>query len=256
MKLIVLAAGEGSRLRPYSDGLPKCMVPLRDGSSLLERQLEIINTVGSFDISLIGGYCWEKLLKYDLPIIINKDYKTTNMVWSLFCAREQLNDDLIISYGDIVYSKYLLNDLLKSNSDISIAIDKNWESYWRERNDDPLDDAESLKILGKDRIIEIGKKAHSVKEIQGQYMGLMKFNKTGLSILTEVYEKILCGRYIVGNRAPSKIYMTDLLQAAIDMGYEVNAIYNNDPWVEVDTVRDLMSDITNTRLENIKRGLD
>ena len=69
--------------------------------------------------------------------------------------------------------------LLKCKSNIAVTIDTDWENYWRARSDDPLQDAESLKLTKEGSIYEIGRKPKSIDEIEGQYMGLMKF---GVSI--------------------------------------------------------------------------
>ena len=107
-------------------------------------------------------------------MIINPRYHETNMVWSLFCGKE-LEGDLIISYGDIVYSRDILSKLLKCDTEIATTIDMNWEQYWRQRNEDPLADAETLKLRKDGSIKEIGQIPSSTSEIEGQYMGLLKF---------------------------------------------------------------------------------
>ena len=111
----------------------------------------------------------------------NPRYFETNMVWTLFSAEEELEGDLIISYGDIVYSREILQTLLDSKSDISVVIDKDWESYWRARNDNPLDDAETLRLSKNGRILELGQKPQSVDEIQGQYRTYEVFSSWDLS---------------------------------------------------------------------------
>ena len=60
MKAIILAAGEGKRLRPLTEDVPKCMVTLF-GKSLLERQIEIFRQCGIDDISIVTGYCHDKI---------------------------------------------------------------------------------------------------------------------------------------------------------------------------------------------------
>ena len=134
-----MAAGEGTRLRPYTLDRPKCMVEI-DGVSLIDRQLEVLKSEGIDDIVIIGGYKSEMLKRFDIKLKVNARYFETNMVWTLFSAEEELEGDVIVSYGDIVYSKNILNALIKSKADIAVTIDKKWEGYWRERNENPLDD--------------------------------------------------------------------------------------------------------------------
>jgi len=153
-----------------------------------------------------------------------------------------------------VYSREILQALLASKADISVAIDLGWESYWRARNENPLDDAETLRRDDLDRIVEIGQKAKSLDEIEGQYMGLMKFSSTGMRILRETFYQACSVNSLRGKR-PENAYMTDLLQLIIDKGHDLQAVVVDAAWVEVDTVKDLESIVTQARLEEIAANL-
>jgi choline kinase len=177
------------------------------------------------------------------------------MVWTLFCAETELEGDVIVSYGDIVYSRDVLNALLKSAADIAVTIDMDWEAYWRARNEDPLQDAETLKLAPDGRILEIGQKPKSLDEIEGQYMGLMKFSSEGVKILRKVFQEAKNSGRLRG-KPVEKAYMTDLLQNIIDLNYRVDAVPVHGGWVEVDTVSDLLSEVTRSRLGDIREPLD
>jgi L-glutamine-phosphate cytidylyltransferase len=172
--------------------------------------------------------------------------------WSglCFCAEDDLEGDVLLCYGDIVYSREILQALLKSKADIAVAIDLDWESYWRARNEDPLDDAETLKLAADRRILEIGQKPKSLAEIEGQYMGLMKFSAKGLQLLKKTFHDAKSTGNLRG-KTLEKAYMTDLLQAMIDLHYRLDAVSVRVGWVEVDTVSDLNSDVTRSRLKKI-----
>lgn len=253
MKAIILAAGEGQRLRPYTNDRPKCMVEV-NGVSLLDRQIKVLKSCGIEEIIILGGYKSDMLKGKGSNLIINPRYYETNMVWTLFCADEFINGDVIISYGDIVYSPEILSELLKCNSDIGVTIDMNWENYWRERNDDPLDDAETLILSSENHIKEIGQKPKSLKEIQGQYMGLMKFNDKGISSLRSTFHKCKEANSIAG-KPPESAYMTDLLMQLIKDDQIVCAVPVTETWIEVDTVSDLSANYTIKRMEDIDAKL-
>ena len=100
-KLVILAAGEGTRLRPLTDNIPKCMVPL-EGKPLVKYQIETAREVGLIDIHVIGGYRHDVIDFDGITKHVNEAYASTNMVSSLFCAQTELNSDVIVGYGDIV----------------------------------------------------------------------------------------------------------------------------------------------------------
>ena len=249
MKVILLVAGEGKRLRPYTLDRPKCMVEI-NGTSLIDRQLAVLQLEGLYNIVMIGGYKASMLKRDGVKLKINSRYYETNMVWTLFSAEEELEGDVVISYGDIVYSREILQTLLKSTADIVVTIDKEWESYWRARNLDPLDDAETLKLREDGTISEIGQKPKSLNDIEGQYMGLMKFSAKGLKQIKSIFYAAVESGKLLGKDVENS-YMTDLLQAVINSGQLITAVPVYSGWVEVDTVDDLLSEITCNRVNAI-----
>ena len=140
-KAIILAAGEGSRLRPYTNDRPKGMVEV-NGKPILEHQFQILKQAGINEIIVVCGYLKDKITSAYVSLIKveNERWDTTNMVASLYCAKEWLTDDVIISYADIIYQQPVLEQLVKSDSDISISADKEFLRYWQLRLADPLDD--------------------------------------------------------------------------------------------------------------------
>jgi choline kinase len=252
IKVIILAAGEGRRLRPYTLDRPKCLVEV-GGRSLLDRQLDVLRSRGLDRIVVVGGYCAEKLQRPDFDLRLNTRYAETNMVWTLFAAEDEMEGELIVAYGDIVYSGVNLDLLLASKADIAVAVDKDWESYWRARSDDPLSDAESLKLDEDGRILELGQRPRCIEEIQAQYMGLMKFSAKGLACLKDVFREAKSNKNLRG-KLPERAYMTDLIQLVIDHGFRVDAVPVYGGWIEIDTVADRDSEHTGSRLKNIIRN--
>ena len=151
MKVIILAAGQGTRLRPLTDHCPKCMVEV-NGKSIIERQLDTMHSCGieDKDITIIAGYrndvLKEKFKDTEINFIVNEEYENTNMVCSLMCARSlmEAEDDILISYGDIIYNKEVLGKILQSEENMSVIVDDGWYEYWSARCENPLDDAETL----------------------------------------------------------------------------------------------------------------
>ena len=251
MKAIILAAGQGKRLMPYTSGIPKCMVKV-GGRPLIHYQIDILKKSGINDIIIVKGHHANKIRINGTKTFTNKRYFETNMVFSLFCAESELNGDVIISYGDIVYSDSILKKLIKSEHNISVAIDLDWKRYWIKRFNNPLDDAESLGLDNKGRIIEIGKPVQNYNQINGQYIGLMKFTSHGIKSLKKIFYKSKEVNQIQ-NKNLNSAFMTDLLQSLIDEGINIWPVNVHGEWIEVDTVKDLELEITRQRLEFITK---
>lgn len=242
MKAIILAAGEGNRLKPYTDNYPKCMISL-ENKAILDHQIDLLKSCGIEDIVVIKGYMADHIVREDIRHYVNNKYSTTNMVMTLWCAREEFNDDVIISYGDIVYNEDVIRKLLDSNRDISIVVDDSWAPYWALRFEEPLSDAEALSIDEEGCIKVIGQKANCLDDVQAAYIGLMKFTKKGLDLFTQSFlnaqECAESGGASWGILKPFKeAYMTDMLQGLINEGCELYAIHIDGQWLEIDDVKD------------------
>jgi len=241
LRIIILAAGEGKRLRPYTDKIPKCMVKLA-GDHMLSHQLSSIEKCKIIpdDIALVGGYRIEALEKYHLQKFNNPKYSSTNMVATLFCARKFMkqNEDLIISYGDIIYEDNVLRAILDCNEEICVAADKEWERLWRLRMGDPLKDAETFLMDDEFLISELGKKPTSFLQIQAQYIGLIKIRGDMVTELIDTYDRMDRNINYDGQNF-NNMYMTSLIQYLIDSGWRVKASLIENGWLEVDTADDL-----------------
>ena len=240
MKVIVLAAGQGTRLRPYTNDRPKCMVELA-GKPLLHRQLETLKACGieANDIALVGGYLKEKLNAPGVHIFVNERFEETNMVSTLFCAESFVDPghDLLICYGDIVYERRVLETLLRTDGDIVLAADQQWRRLWSLRMDEPLADAETFKIVSGN-VVELGKKPVSYDEVQAQYMGLIKIRADKVREFVEFYHALDKTDSFDG-RDFHNMYMTSLLQKLIDSGWAIHPALVSSGWLEVDTALEL-----------------
>lgn len=234
MKGIVLAAGMGKRLYPLTANQPKCMVSY-NGTPLIDSILDNLNQCGISSPIVISGYQAEKLkdhLKSNEVIhCTNQQFDSTNMVRSLFCAEKYFDDDLLISYSDIHYTPAIVRRLMESQEEVSVIVDRDWLKLWSIRFENPLDDAETMKIDEKGFIQSLGKKTDSLKDIEGQYIGLIKFSKSILPKIQKLYHSL--------GRQTENLFMTDFIQEMIDNGISVKAVDIKGGWVEVDTLSDL-----------------
>lgn len=247
MKTIILAAGKGTRLKPLTDDKPKCLVPIL-GKPIIEHQLEIFKNIFQKKSIVVSGYKTEKLNYLNTDLIINDEFDKTNMLYSLYCAKKELNGEVLISYGDSIYSKNIIESILKCKSDICISIDKDWKSYWDSRYEDPLSDLETLRLNDEGNIIEIGNIPNSYKQIEGQYIGLIKLSKKGSEIFSREVSNSRKKKDVNG-KPFNGAYLTDFLSDLIKLRYELKANPIHGGYVEIDTEEDLKSEITLKRVK-------
>ena len=138
MKAIFIAAGEGTRMKSLTEEIPKPLIDV-NGSSILERQITLLNKFGINEIVVITGPFSEKYQFNDVKYINDRKFKDHDQLGSLFVASKEIQGDVLIIFADIIFDESILKQILENNSEISIAIDMNWEKY-DERSDNTIDD--------------------------------------------------------------------------------------------------------------------
>lgn len=231
MKAVILAAGRGSRLNRLTEDKPKCL-NLVCGRPILQWQIDALRSCGIDEIIAVSGYRAEMLERPGIKTVHNREWERTNMVQSLFAAKGEFNHDLIVSYGDIIYKKTILDKLLKQRNDIVVVYDAEWRKLWEARFEDPLNDAESFSIDKDGLISDIGRKAGNIDDIQGQYTGLMRFSPTALEWISRTALK-------QDKELLDKMDMTTLLGKLIKDGHPVYGMPIKSGWCEIDTEKDL-----------------
>ena len=122
MKALILNSGLGSRMGVLTSEHPKCMTEISAKETILSRQLRLIAEAGIREVVITTGYYDSVLVSYcyslDLPLhftfVKNPIYDQTNYIYSIYCAREYLDDDIILMHGDLVFENEVLDRLLES----------------------------------------------------------------------------------------------------------------------------------------------
>ncbi len=120
MKALILNSGLGSRMGNLTSKQPKCMTEVSTNETILSRQLKMISKAGITDVVITTGYYDSVLIDYcsslDLPLnfrfINNPEYETTNYIYSIYCAREYLEDDILLMHGDLVFENEVLDRII------------------------------------------------------------------------------------------------------------------------------------------------
>jgi len=245
MKVIILAAGQGSRLNPITLVKPKCMVKV-GGRPVLDHQIRACAAAGIKDIIVVAGYKIDQVKEYcdkikevDIKIIENKDYKTTNNMYSLYLAKEEVvGNDFLLSNGDVVFDPRIVNELLHNKITDVIVSDK--DSY----------NEESMKITtdASGYINDISKEI-SPSVAYGNSIDMYIFSPKSSAILFEEISKIIEEEKDVNDWV--EVALQRLLKGGrlkmrpFDIGKK--------RWVEIDDYTDLaLADKLFCRIESLK----
>lgn len=229
MQLIVLSAGRGSRLPKKFRNKPKCLVEIKS-KPLLFYNDDFFKKFKKKTI--ITGYRHSHLKNITKKIgfknIVNKKYSTTNMVYSLFLAEKNVNQDVVIVYGDVIFHENIYK-LLKSNKNI-LPVNISWLKNWKNRMSmtKVLNDAENL-FVKKNKLLEIGTKINKNKIPKYQFMGIVKLKKETFVKCFNYFKKL----------KNKKLDMTSFLNLCIkNKIMSLNIQKYNNYWYEIDTISD------------------
>jgi choline kinase len=210
-----------------------------EGKPLIERQIAALRRGGVAEVGVVRGYRAEMIDFPGLCYFANERWAETNMVMSLAAARSWLcSGPVIVSYADIFYRGELVRGLASAPGQLVISYDLGWRRLWSRRFTDPLADAETFRINAAGQLLEIGGKTTQIEDIEGQYMGLLKFTPPAWSAVeallstldTPIRDRLdvtgLLRRLLSGNELPIDTFGTDGQWGEIDNPEDV-ALYQN-----------------------------
>ena len=121
MKALILNSGLGHRMGDITKTHPKCMTKITEKNTILSRQLNLLHNVGIKEVVMTTGYFDEVLINYcnslGLPLnftfVNNPLYTETNYIYSIYCAKEVLDDDILLMHGDLVFEESVLREMLE-----------------------------------------------------------------------------------------------------------------------------------------------
>ena len=225
MKAIILAAGYGSRLRPITDNLPKCMVEVNN-VKIIEKQLSNLIRNG-IELKDITGYKSDKLKNYineiykGVNIVENKVYESTNNMYSLYLTKEYVKDDnFILMNADVYYEEAIIKELLENDFENLIVCD------------DGIYIEESMKIVKNGNAITNISKAITKENAYGVSIDVYKLSKQSGKKLFSIIDKII---NVDKN-------LNSWTEVALDMLLKEEEFHSLDMkynWVEIDNHEDL-----------------
>ena len=144
---------------------------------------------------------------------------------------KNVNDEVIISYSDIIYNKNVIKKILnlKKKNEIILPVLNNWKKIWKIKNKNIYKDAESLSFTKENYLTDIGKKIKKIKKVQGQYMGIIYLSKEKVNYVKEKFLKL----------RDKKIHLTKFINYLINDGAKIKCLLINDNWYEFDDFEDM-----------------
>lgn len=233
---LILAAGAGRRLRPYTDTMPKALVPVDEDRGLTVLDLTLANfaEVGLTDAAIVVGYRAEAVrarhaeleARYGLRIelVHNDKAEQWNNAYSLWCARDLLKEGVILANGDTVHPVSVERTLLAARERASILL--------------ALD---TVKPLAEEEMKVVSSAEHGVRRITklmdpaaatGEYIGVTLIEPEAADPLADALRATF-------ERDP-QLYYEDGYQELVDRGTRIGtAAIGEVAWVEVDNHEDL-----------------
>mgnify|MGYP001421525488 CR=1 FL=1 len=141
MNVIIIAAGSGKRLRPFTHNTPKGLMKVGN-STIVGSQINIFKSLKLNKINMVTGYKRKKFNFKNVKYFFNRNFKINNILSSLFYAKSKMNEDCLITYSDIIFKKKIVKSLLNKKDDIVVVVDKNWKKNYRDRTLHPINEAE------------------------------------------------------------------------------------------------------------------
>ena len=231
---IVLAAGGGTRLRPLTDTLPKTLLEVDGGRSILELTLANFAEVGLTDVAVVVGHAadaitqrapeFEKTYGLHLDLIFNDKYDVWNNAYSLWVAREAFKESALLANGDTVHPVTVQQSLLEARgaAPIVIALD----------DQKRLAEEEMKVILDGDGRLKRINKAIDPPTANGEYIGLTLIEPEAADRLSEALQAVF--------ERDTTLYYEDGYQQYADWGETIRtAPIGVVEWVEVDNHEDL-----------------
>jgi choline kinase len=240
MRVIVIGAGRGRRLMPTTADAPKCYAQV-SGKRLLDWAVEAFAANGLEKVCFIGGYLIDRV-KQDYPHFTfrqNPDWETTNILASLFCAADLMDEGFICCYSDVLFTPDVIARLASSPDDMALAVDTAWLERYAHRSDHPPDDAEKVTVDGG-RVMRVDRKI-SEHDAYGEYIGVAKFSAAGAKRLRDYYRKRheqFAGRPWRDARSFEMAYKILLFQDMIEQGERFGHVDTPGGYIEVDTQQD------------------
>ena len=240
-RAILLAASRGERLGPLTEQRPKCMIDVR-GEPLLQRLVRSLNQSGLRDVTVVRGYRKEAIDLAGIEAVDNDRYDETGEAASLACAYNHLYGPCLISYGDILFRRHVLDGLLAADGDIVTVVDARRRTGSSRAPDRSVDWVRCSRpftgyYLDNERVIleRIWSDSACGEPAHGEFIGLTRLSADGAVLVRDMLDTM---------RKDGTLDRADLPEVfarLMAQGAAIDVLYVTGHWLDVDDPFDLAS---------------
>ncbi|HEX8056569.1 MAG TPA: phosphoenolpyruvate mutase [Novosphingobium sp.] len=232
---IVLAAGRGDELGELVKDRPKSMVPIA-GKPLLEHILDSYRSANVRDLVVVRGFAKEVVDVQGASFVDNDAYATTNELASLAAAQSSLDGPCVISYGDVLFKRYVLDEMLETQGDFVVAVDSMPADCKRKRRKADwaiCSEPHARKTLLSSVLLKDVTTNGQAPGITGEWTGILKVSAEGAKVVRDILGALSKEDLATGA-------IPDLLRRLVEEGREVRVVYTRGGWLDVDTLDDVL----------------
>jgi len=232
-RVVVLAAGRGPELGELTTTRPKCMIEVR-GRPILERQLDSLRACGLNDITVVRGFAPEQVAFEQVRYVENESHSETRSAKSLSLAMTDAPVPMVVTYGDILYRRFVLSALLEDSHDITVVVDVLSTDRDGKPGGDYVRLSKSSSALGwlddePQTILEVA----SDGACDGELIGLLKTTSRGTRILKDALDALEQKREL------ARANLSDVVSAIRAASHDVHVVAIQGHWVDVNRLDDL-----------------
>jgi len=233
---IVMAATRGDVLRAPTAEKPKTMVSV-NGRPILHHLVSQFRKEQIKNVTVVRGYGKEHVDAPDVHFVDNDRFENTGELVTLKAAAKAMSGDMVISFGDILFRRYILSSLLDMEDDIAIAVD----GEWSERNGNRLGFQDLIQASSppsrnySTEPVWLEKMApqFEAEQINGEWIGLLKSNARGTELIKAALLEL-------GSREDfDQLHLYHLFNHLIGQGQKIRVLYISGHWLDVDNLDDL-----------------
>jgi L-glutamine-phosphate cytidylyltransferase len=230
MKAVILAAGQGTRIRSVHGEHPKCLIEV-DNATILDHQLKALSMAGINHVAIVVGYKKEQIINHVLSrkashiqrihFIENPAFAITNNIYSLWLALEWVRgDSFVVLNADVIFNPEILDVAVRPLTPISMIVDPVWRD-------------ETMKVvIFDDHVIRMSKNV-SREEFSGTYIGISVFSKAIQDRFVHKMEDVIAAGRV---NEFFNVAVQELANEGVLVGYTST---DGLPWAEIDDPVDL-----------------